>query len=140
MAGMTYQECVDNGRDGEEFAVSFLEDGLQGTGLQVRWSRLYDYNSPFDIEVLEGSQVLVGIENKDATKGAAGIWQKRPAIRRKKRYAELAGIKKILTTVTLRDKQLIGFDLGLRSQRITDFDFRKEELIKEILSTRGPAT
>lgn len=136
LAGMTYQECVDAGRDGEEFAVSLLEAELAGTGLDVRWMRLESYNSPFDIEIHEQGQPVVGIENKDATHGATGIWQKRPAIRRKQRYATKHGIKKVLTTVTIRDKQLIGFDEGLKSQRITDFDFRKEELVKEILATR----
>jgi len=137
---MSYQDCVDAGREGEQYAVSVLEEELQGTGLTVHWSRYDDYNSPFDIEVLDGQQVLVCIENKDITGAPQGVWQKKNALRRKRKYAQVTGAKKILTTVTDRDRQLIGFDEGLVSQRVTDFDFRKKALIKEILSTRGGMT
>jgi len=119
--------------------TSILEIELEGTGLKVLHASNDDYNAPFDIEVIEGSAILVGIENKDITGQPQGVWQKKNALRRKKRYAEANQIRKVLTTVTDRDRDLVGFCEGLVSRQITDFDFRKEELIKEILSARGPA-
>lgn len=134
--GMTYQECVDNGREGELFALNYLDRALDGSGLTVRDANLYDHHAPFDIEVLDGDKVIVAIDNKDASKGLNGIWQKGPAIKRKLRYAKKLRTKTVLTTITIRDKDLLGFSEGLVSQRIIDFNFWREDLLKEILSAR----
>jgi hypothetical protein len=128
--------CEERGRSGEEYLLSELSQRLQPFGLVVRHTAADDKSAPFDLEVLDGPEVLVGIENKDLTPLSKGTWIKKSAKRRKQEHAKVNGIPKLLTTVTLRDAGQIGFRRGIENKPVASYDFSFEHLIEEILSAR----
>jgi hypothetical protein len=129
-------ECKEVGYLGEVYLADYLREELEPKGLTVLQVTEDHHKAPFDIEVLEGSQIIVGIENKDITGQPQGVWQKRKALRRKKAYAQKHRVRKVLTTVTDRDRELIGYSEGLVSQRVSDFDFWKPALLETIEAAR----
>jgi len=138
--GGAHEAALERGRNGEIYLLEFLEEHLAGSGLVVHHASENDAQAPFDIEVLDQDRILVAIENKDLAENSKGTWIIKSAKRRKEKYAIEHGIKKILTTVTKRDGEgYIGFQPGIVNGHVTVFNFRAEELVKEILSARMEA-
>ncbi len=140
---MSYQDyfsaCSDRGRAGEEYLLSELEGRLQPFGLVVRRTAIDNERAPFDLEVLDGHEVLVGIENKDLAPATQGTWIKRSRKKRKLAYAQDHSIRLVLTTVTLRDAGRIGFKEGIVNGAPVLFDYDVDRLIERIVATKeGP--
>lgn len=134
------EESDARGSAGEHFLATKLEAALAGTGLRTRITSDEDKNAPFDLEVLDGdNRILVGIENKDLGPSTQGTWIKRNAKRRKQEHARVNRIPKLLTTVTLRDAEQIGFRRGIENKPVGSYDFSLEHLVQEIVSTKREA-
>jgi hypothetical protein len=131
-------ECDARGKEGEHFLATKLEAALEGTGLRVRIASEDDIRAPLDIEVLDGDMILVGIENKDLCLGTTTRID-RLAKRRKQEHARVNGIPKLLTTVTLREVEQIGFRRGIENKPVASYDFSLEHLVQEIVSTKREA-
>ena len=131
-------DCETRGKDGERFLASRLQAALEGTGLRILIRSDEEKQAPFDLEVLDGDRILVGIENKDLHLSKStrieGI-----AIRRKEDHAKAFRIPKLLTTVTLRDVEQIGFRRGIENKPVSSYDFSLEHLVQEILAARTEA-
>jgi len=132
-------EAVQRGKDGEQFLYEELSRRLEGTGLTVRLAAEENHNVPFDLEILEGDRILVGIENKDLAPTTQGTWIKKAPKRSKTSYAEKNHIRLTLTTVTRRDIKAIGFKEGLVNGHSLIFDYSSEHLVKRILAARREA-
>ena len=135
-----YRETLGRGRMGEQFIYEELSRRLEGSGLAVRLATEDDHRVPFDLEVLEGDRILVGIENKDLASTTQGTWIKKVSKRSKLFYAEENHISLILTTVTRRDIKAIGFREGLVNGHPIMFDYSPERLVKRILAARTEAS
>jgi hypothetical protein len=131
-----YRECHERGREGENFLAYKLEELLKGTGLAIRVATDQDPKAPFDLEVLDGERILVGIENKDLGPSTRGTWIKSSAKRRKHEHARVNHIPRMLTTVTLRDAGQVGFRRGIEEKPVASYDFSLEHLAEEILAAR----
>jgi hypothetical protein len=133
------EESDARGTAGEHFLATKLEAALEGTGLTIRIASDDYKQAPIDLEVLDGNRIIVGIENKDLGPSTQGTWIKGPAKRRKQAHARVNGIPKLLTTVTLRDTEQIGFRRGIENKPVASYDFSLEHLVQEIVSTRREA-
>lgn len=127
-----YLETLSRGREGERYLFAELSRMLVGTNLTINLATEDDHRVPFDLEILYGEKVLVGIENKDLSTTSLGTWIKGEAKRRKLAYAREQGIKVMLTTVTIRDTGRIGFCRGLANSHVMKFDFDRNHLLQEI--------
>jgi len=131
-----YIEALDRGRLGEQFLYDELSKRLEGTGLTVRLSTEHDHKVPFDLEVLQDETVLAGIENKDLSGDNRGTEITKSAKRRKLQYAAEHSIPVIVTTVTRRKIEAIGWKEGLVNGHPTVFDYDLGSLVGRILSAR----
>ena len=129
-----YLEMQGRGRMGEDYAYGEISSRLVGTGLTVRLATEDHYKAPFDIEILKGDKVLVGIENKDLVSTSKGTQIRGCQKHRKLRYAREHGIRLILTTVTRRDIHAIGFKEGLVNGHPLVFDYNLDRLVGRILT------
>lgn len=134
-----FRECSDRGREGENFTAYELEEILVGTGLTVRVMTNEDPTAPFDIEIWDGDKPRVGIENKDLAPWNIGTWNHKAAIKRKKDYAAEHGIRKTLTTVSIRERNMIGFRVGIANSHVSTFNFDRGQLRTEIIAARAEA-
>lgn len=133
---MGYLDALDRGRAGERYLYDELLKRLVGTGLGVRLATEDNHKVPFDLEVLDGDRIIVGIENKDLSGADRGTEITKVAKRRKLQYAAEHGIPTILTTVTRRKIERIGWKEGLVNGYPTVFDYDVGRLVDRILLAR----
>ena len=127
-----FLETEGRGQLGQEYLYDFLSESLEGTGLVVKQMSEESHCAPFDLLILKGKRVLVGIENKDLSVTTLGTWIKGRAKERKLAYAQEQGIEHTLTTVTIRDAGRIGFCRGLANSHVMRYDFDRDHLLQEI--------
>jgi hypothetical protein len=131
-----YIETLGRGRMGEQFLYDELSKRLDGTGLAVRLATEDDHRVPFDLEVLDGNRILVGIENKDLASTTQGTWIKKRSKDLKLEYAARQRIKLIVTTITLKAQGQIGWREGLVNGSKAIFEYDVDRLIKRIVATK----
>lgn len=131
-----YIETLGRGRIGEKFLYDELSKRLDGTGLAVRLATEDDHRVPFDLEVLDGDRILVGIENKDLASTTQGTWIKKRSKDLKLKYAAQQHIRLIFTTITLKAQGQIGWHEGLVNGSKAIFEYDLERLIKRIVATK----
>ena len=127
-----YLETEARGQLGQQYLYDFLSKNLEGMGLTVKQTSKESHCAPFDLLVLKGKRILVGIENKDLSVTTLGTWIKGRAKERKLAYAQEQGIEHTLTTVTMRDAGRIGFCRGLANSHVMRYDFDRDHLLQEI--------
>jgi len=131
-----YLDALERGRAGERYLHEELSKRLEGTGLVVQLATEDNHKVPFDLEVLEDDRIIVGIENKDLTGGDRGTEITKVAKQRKLQYAKEHNIPVVLTTVTRRKIEAIGWKEGLVNGHPTVFDYDVTRLVSRILSAR----
>lgn len=131
-----YQETLGRGIKGEQYLFERLSAGLAGSGLEVRLVATEADHTPFDLEVLDGDRILVGIENKDLRPSTQGTWIKGSAKRRKLEYAAEHRVGLVLTTVTIREAEQVGFHEGLVNGHPTRFDYDFGHLVERIMEAK----
>jgi len=131
-----YLHALERGRAGERHLYDELSRRLEGTGLVVRLATEDNHEVPFDLEVVQGDKILVGIENKDLAPSSQGTWIRKRSKDLKREYAAQQSIRLVLTTVTKRDEGVIGFREGLVNGSKKIFDYDIEHLISRILGVR----
>jgi hypothetical protein len=132
----SYLDALERGRAGERYLYEELSKRLEGTGLGVRLATEDNHEVPFDLEVLEDGRIIVGIENKDLSGADRGTEITKVAKRRKLQYAMEHRIPVIMTTVTRRKIEAIGWKEGLVNGHPTVFDYDVGRLVDRILSAR----
>jgi len=139
----TALECIERGRLGEEYLVRELENWLDDTPFEVVHKSATDNGAPFDVEIHLGDRPIVGIENKDLwfrNGRIVGTTIRKHQRKRKLEYAESMGINYMLTTITLRDKRMIGFHIGLVNRSIESFTFDMSQLVDGLKLLIGAKT
>ena len=131
-----YLETEARGQAGQQCMQELLSRELEGTGLVVKLRADEIHDAPFDLEVLDGERILVGIENKDLAETTKGTWVKGPSKKRKLIYARQHSIRLLLTTVTMRDTGRVGFKEGIVNGSHVLFDYDVRHLIDRILGAR----
>lgn len=131
-----YTETLGRGRMGEQFLYEELLKRLDGTGLAVRLATEDDHRVPFDLEVLDGDRILVGIENKDLASTTQGTWIKKRSKDLKLKYAAQQRIRLIFTTITLKAQGQIGWHEGLVNGSKAIFEYDLDRLVDRIVATK----
>lgn len=132
-----YTETLGRGRMGEQFLYEELLKRLDGTGLAVRLATEDDHRVPFDLEVLDGDRILVGIENKDLASTTQGTWIKKRSKDLKLKYAAQQRIRLIFTTITLKAQGQIGWHEGLVNGSKAIFEYDLDRLVDRIVATKA---
>jgi hypothetical protein len=109
-----------------ELAVIRELDWLLPDDIQICWTRLAKPNCPFDLILWTNGQTLACIEVKTLAQNRKHYWTqyKRPAIRRKMKYASDAGCGLVFTVAVRLDKPEndIRFIAGLPSIPVDRFE------------------
>ena len=129
-----YLDALERGRAGEQYIFEDLVKGLLETPLVVRLTAQDNHMVPFDIEILDGPKIIVGIENKDLSATSDGSRIRKVSKRLKLQYAKDHNISGILTTVTRRDIGTIGWKEGLVNGHPTVFNYNRDSLYAWIKS------
>lgn len=136
-----YLDALDRGRAGERCLYDDLSASkeIQEAGLIIRLATEDNHEVPFDVEVLDAEgNILVGIENKDLSATSEGTHIRKISKRRKELYAKEHSIPVILTTVTRRNIESIGWKDGLVNGHTMVFNYDKQTLYDRILQARRP--